>query len=529
MEGKKKPQKASEEEEGEGSIENPFLRGGLRRSPPNKTAGLADPSDTGGSATTHTNAEGGVGTKKGEAIDGPGLIRAMERKRDKLPQVVAVSEQLDAIIDFTSTRCNISKDLKQSLLKLRKTVQAARKEREELEERLATAERAQEMARLVAAERAREMPSKHTQTETPVFVGGPTPSTTDGRTSKRARQSPGEGAPGASFKKRLVAESPKAKSPKAQNPKTYASVVSGLEGQPEESEHPVQNQDSRPIPAGRKEDVPGVKTGPGRDPERENSNPWVKVRKKKSKGRTKKENAQRNMARKRNRGEALIVKAAEASKYPEVLKALRRDEKLKDLGNDVHCVRRTRTGEMILELKKDTALKGSAYKALAQQVLGDAVEIRALTTEVTLQCKNLDEITEAEEVSTALKVQCGVEVAAAAIRLRKGPFGTQVATIRLPVAEADSALKVAKLKVGWSVCSLSIHQPPKTCFRCLERGHLSRECKGPDRSTLCRRCGGAGHKERECKAPPRCFMCTGKPEHITGGPKCPASKRGRKN
>lgn len=54
-------------------------------------------------------------------MDGSGLIRAMERKRDTLLKVV--SELLNAIIDFTRT--NISKDLKQ----LRRSVQVTCRER----------------------------------------------------------------------------------------------------------------------------------------------------------------------------------------------------------------------------------------------------------------------------------------------------------------------------------------------------------------------------------------------------------------
>lgn len=67
--------------------------------------------------------------------------------------------------------------------------------------------------------------------------------------------------------------------------------------------------------------------------------------------------------------------------------------------------------------------------------------MRALTQETTLKVKTLDEVTEVEELVTALLQLCEVQVAAAAVRLRKGPAGTQVALVQLPVVDVKSPLK----------------------------------------------------------------------------------------
>lgn len=42
--------------------------------------------------------------------------------------------------------------------------------------------------------------------------------------------------------------------------------------------------------------------------------------------------------------------------------------------------------------------------------------MRALTQEATLKVKNIDEVTEVEELVTALRQQCDVQVATAAVR-----------------------------------------------------------------------------------------------------------------
>lgn len=83
------------------------------------------------------------------------------------------------------------------------------------------------------------------------------------------------------------------------------------------------------------------------------------------------------------------------------------DANLKEYKADVKSIRRSRNGEVIMELQ-DTTSEGPAYKVLALKALSDSVT-RALTPEVTVQLKNLDE---GCEVAQALKKQCGVMVAA---------------------------------------------------------------------------------------------------------------------
>lgn len=109
---------------------------------------------------------------------------------------------------------------------------------------------------------------------------------------------------------------------------------------------------------------------------------------------------------------------------------------------------------MILVLKRDKEHRGAAYKYLADEVFVKGVKVRALTTEATLKVKNLNEIV------MVLRQQCDVQVTTAAVRLRKGPARTQVALIQLPVTNVNKSVKEGKLKVGWSVCELTFHEPP---------------------------------------------------------------------
>lgn len=253
---------------------------------------------------------------------------------------------------------------------------------------------------------------------------------------------------------------------------------------------------------------------------------WQLINRRKEKPTKKIKEKERKFVKDRRKGEAIIVQTSDES-YSEVLRSMRTAPELMELGADVQRIRRTQTGDMIFELKKGSKNSSSAYKELAEKIMGEKVKIKAMCPEATLQCRDIDEVTTEEELRSALKEQCELGEAQMIIRLRKGPYGMQVATITLPVDAANKALKVGKIKVCWSVCPLSISQRPEVCYRCQEFGHLARNCKGPDRTNLCRRCGEDGHKALDCKKPPKCMICStdeGR-NHVTGGPKCSTFKK----
>lgn len=465
-----------------GKKANPFARGGLMRSPPQQIDEAEQQQEEvlQQSAVHEKQREGGQQQCEGVQLPTSSAWSAPQQQ----PKVVAAKNLANELHEFVDKKHNVHKDIKDLVLKIRRALGSAVKEWDIVMKRADAAE-----SELAVTKNA--LASAAQQQQTPVAIPGK-PRTKEKlarienlptSASKRNRSSPGDERPG------------------------------GIKRQRD-------TQLKRVAPA---------ELEPAGDRSRETQ--WQVVRNKTKKNRTdhgvnaggRPKSINRRIKKK---GEAIVVKTSEEG-YLEVLRTMRTAPELKDFGDDVQKVRRTRSGDMIFELKKDSKNKSSSYKELAEKVVGDIAQIRAMTPEVALQCVDLDEITTAEEVKTALKEQMELGDVEMLVRLRRGHSGTQVAVIKLPVDAADKALKTGKVKVGWSVCSLSLDQQPEVCFRCQEFGHLARNCKGPDRTKQCRRCGTVGHKAQECKKPPKCIICVneGRNDHFTGGPKCPAFKQ----
>lgn len=233
----------------------------------------------------------------------------------------------------------------------------------------------------------------------------------------------------------------------------------------------------------------------------------------------------------RSRPDAIIIGANGGMTYADILRKVKNDPTLTGLGEKVTRIRRTQKGEMLLELRKsETDDKGSQYGDLVKKALGEQAEVKSLSPETLVECRDLDEITTKEDVCQALTSQLGIgKIDESAIRsIRKAYGGTQRAIISLPIAGARVALKEGKIKIGWSVCKIRQLEQIKRCFRCWETGHMAKNCKNDDRSKLCRRCGKEGHIAKACTLDPKCVLCEKiegqRTDHISGSARCIAHK-----
>lgn len=230
---------------------------------------------------------------------------------------------------------------------------------------------------------------------------------------------------------------------------------------------------------------------------------------------------------KRSRPDAIILESIGTTSYAEILRKVKGDPNLSDLGDKVVRIRRTQKGHMMFELKRSEDSKGELYQEMVVSAVGDLAKVKVLTEVITIVCKDLDEVTSKEDLLKAFKDKFNLPtLEESSIRsIKKSYDGSQTAIICLPLEVAKKVLLAGKIKVGWTVCRLREFIRPVSCFRCLGFGHIAKSCQGVDRSKSCRRCGEEGHIARNCCRTPRCMLCTDdtdKPiSHITGSTECP--------
>lgn len=220
------------------------------------------------------------------------------------------------------------------------------------------------------------------------------------------------------------------------------------------------------------------------------------------------------------------------SSYAAVLKDIKGNQQLKDLGDRVSVVKKTEKGHLLLELQKGNSDRLSGLRQTLKNELGTGMEIRVLTAanERVVEILDMDEIATKLDVLDAIKKELGAEansITEQMIAMRSSFRGSQTATIQLANDLAKKLLEVGKLRVSWSRCRVREKLVPTRCFKCWEFGHKSGSCKSVvDRSSLCFKCGQTDHKAKDCTNEARCELCLhrnpkAEANHFAGRGRCP--------
>ena len=244
---------------------------------------------------------------------------------------------------------------------------------------------------------------------------------------------------------------------------------------------------------------------------------WKKVTSKKArkkpekKEEKKEEKASKEPRKPKPKPDAILIESKGEKSYVDLLTSIKCDPKLEEVGKAVFRIRKTRKGDLLLQMSESGAKIAELQQSL-NEVLGEEATAKVLSHRVTLEIRDMDGITKKEEISAAIKDQFQIEeVPAEKITIHK-VYREQIATFSLPAENAKALLEVGKIKIGWIVSRIREVTPVTKCFKCLENGHIAKHCKNEDRSKLCRKCGIEGHIAKDCQNAPSCMFCKNDPK-----------------
>ncbi|KAM8702009.1 hypothetical protein ACLKA7_000210 [Drosophila subpalustris] len=176
---------------------------------------------------------------------------------------------------------------------------------------------------------------------------------------------------------------------------------------------------------------------------------------------------------------------------------------------NVRGVRHTAAVEVLLQMSKTADNTTSKLHYAVQKALGETANVIVISDKMRLEIRDLPEWATAEDVTiTVLKHIEGDLTVESAPKLRKGYRGTQIASMFLTKAMADTLLAMRDIRIGWALCSIRSKVDPRRCYKCLEFGHTAARCRSKhDASKKCFNCGGEGHSSKDCTKASSCILC----------------------
>lgn len=228
---------------------------------------------------------------------------------------------------------------------------------------------------------------------------------------------------------------------------------------------------------------------------------------------------------------AVLGKPAQGKTYAELLKSIKNSVDPHEHKVEFKSIRKTRDGGVLLELDRNSG-HCPKFTAAVKAAVGTNGAVKDLTPTVTVEIRDVDETSTVEDVRTALVGALGEAINLRRVGLSKpSDRGQRTAFADMDGADAEKLLTSGRIKIGWMNCRIRLSKQVTRCYRCLNFGHVSRSCSGPDRSKLCYRCGTPGHTVASCSELPHCVLCTALNEegcntdHVLGTGACAVFRR----
>jgi hypothetical protein len=210
----------------------------------------------------------------------------------------------------------------------------------------------------------------------------------------------------------------------------------------------------------------------------------------------------------KKRTAAVFLKPEDGKSFSDVLKKMKDSMNPKTQPVDIRAIRRTREGNVLIELDPDSADKEAFGQAL-RTALQDVAKVRTSTErKIEIEIRDLEATTDVSDIQEAFDSLFKSNKVRKIFLTKPNSREVRLAVATLDEEEAEKLLLVSRLRVGFVNCRVRKRVTVSQCYKCLGYGHVKKECQGPDRSDLCYRCGVSGHKTKDCQNEPRCFLCS---------------------
>jgi len=201
----------------------------------------------------------------------------------------------------------------------------------------------------------------------------------------------------------------------------------------------------------------------------------------------------------KNRCEALIVEATDDKGYDSLLGTLR-DKLNVDSAAGITGVKKTGNGNLLLQIRRDA--KADELRAIVGDIL-ETDKIRATDglTRKTLLIRGIDAMATIEEIRESFVSICRPEhTEKIKMTVNKNIRGEQTAVLTMVSTDADKALNLRSVRIGFSDCRMQERIKVDRCFKCWQFGHNARACQDQvvNMSNCCFKCGQPGHHKSTC-------------------------------
>ncbi|CAH1170772.1 unnamed protein product [Phaedon cochleariae] len=219
-----------------------------------------------------------------------------------------------------------------------------------------------------------------------------------------------------------------------------------------------------------------------------------------------------------------VTVRAEGKSYAELLRTVKDNIDIGQIGVNISGIRKSVRGDgVIFTVEEGKGMARTLKENIAEKIQVD--EVRAKTNGKILFLTGVDAAVTAEEIAETIGRETGEEQSNIQVKtLKQGNYGSQSATLELPELAARNLATKGNIKIGWTSCKIRERITLTRCYRCLEFGHRSQECKGEDLSQTCIKCGKDGHRARECTEQPYCTKCKVS-GHRSDQTRCPDFRR----